>query len=490
MARKNTLFFLLGLILLAMAVWQIYSAGQGLKITSLSSTNPPVTVISSANYASATRPTVLIAHGFAGSSVLMRGFALTLAHAGYTTVSWDFQGHARNPNPLELSSGSTQLLQDAERALAEAEAAGLVVSTHVAILGHSMGSGVALSYGLSYSQTSATITISPTGQNVTPTLPRNLLLMAGSLEPQFSHNAENLFLQAGGPNDDFTAGTARQLVIIPNVEHISILFSPTAQKDARSWLDQVFGAQLGATEYTDRRILWFALGIIGSVLIAQALMGVIPSPTQIEGDQRPLWMRLVALLAGGVTATLILWLISLLGVDLSRLLGILVGGYLLIWFGIAGVVSLFILRPRLSRLDKWQLFKSGLAFAALWLGVGFIGNYVWLPWLLIPQRLWLWIPGSLLVIPWFISVGELTRHARVPAQLGWWAFQSVVIILSLFLATILNPALGFIFIILPLVPVMIGLHMLVITARHGTWSYAIPGALFISWLLLAVFPLQ
>jgi len=490
MNKKAILYFTLGLICILLTIWQIIVAQLGLKVIDLHSTDPPVTIITPADARPTSRPTILIAHGFAGSSVLMRGFALTLAHAGYTTVSWDFQGHARNPNPLGLSSETNQLLQDAERALSAAELTGMIDTQHVAILGHSMGSGVALSYGIKYPNTSATIAISPTGQPVTPALPHNLLLVAGSLEPQFVSNAEQLFTMAGGGNDDFASGSARQLVVVPNVEHISILFSPTAHTATRTWLDETFGEQPGATNYTDRRFLWFCLGIVGFLFLTNAGLRVISGSSQSALTDKPLWLRLIALLAGGIAATLLLWLLGLLGINLTQILGLLVGGYLLIWFGIAGMVSLMILRPHISRPTVNQLVKTLLALAGLWLGVGFLGNFVWLPWLLIPSRLLLWIPGSVIILSWFFVVGEVTKGSTLSRQIGWWIFQSATIILSLVVAIMLTPGLGFIMIILPVVPVMIGIHMLVISSRHGSWAYALSGAMFIAWLLLAVFPLQ
>ncbi len=102
---------------MGLSVWQIYNASHGLDIINLHSTNPPVTIITPSDVPPGSRPTVLIAHGFAGSSMLMRGFALTLAHAGYTTVSWDFEGHGTNPNPFALSSESSDLIKNAESAL-------------------------------------------------------------------------------------------------------------------------------------------------------------------------------------------------------------------------------------------------------------------------------------------------------------------------------------------------------------------------------------
>jgi pimeloyl-ACP methyl ester carboxylesterase len=490
MNRKQVIFFIIGALFVGLSVWQIYNAEHGLDIINLHTTNPPVTIITPADAPPASRPTILIAHGFAGSSVLMRGFALTLAYAGYTTVSWDFEGHGTNPKPFALSSDSSDLIINAESALAEAVTTGLIDPQRVAILGHSMGSGVALSYGSLHPDTNATIAISPVSQSVTHTLPHNLMLMAGSLEPQFASNAEQLFSMAGGPNADYASGAARNLVIVPNVEHISILFSPVAQSNARAWLDATYGLQPGATKYSDRRILWFGLGILGFICLSNVMVNWLPTTSSVKGTLSPRWVRVIALTIGSLGATSILYFVSLSGVKLSQLLGVLVGGYLLIWFALAGLTSLLILRPRIYFPKITQIGKGLLAFAALWLGVGLLGNLVWLPWLLIPHRLWLWVPGSILLVPWFFAVGEATKQASKVGQIGWWLFQVIIVMAGFFLAIRLNPELGFLFIILPLVPVMLALHMLAISSRHGSWAFALPGAMFTAWLLLAVFPLQ
>lgn len=489
MKPKNALLLALGMILILLSAWKIYTAQAGLQVIDLHGSSPPVTIIAPSNLETASRPTILIAHGFAGSSVLMRGFALTFAHAGYTTVSWDFDGHGSNPNPFILTSGSSDLLKDAESALSEAQVTGLIDIQHVAILGHSMGSGVALAYGTSHPHTQATIAISPVPQPVSPALPQNLLLMSGSLEPQFASNARSLLAQAGGQNNDFAAGIARRLEVIPNVEHISILFSPAAQAAARAWLDEVFGSQPGAQDYTDRRILWFGLGIVGFIILSKAILASLPATDAKEVNRSPRWLRLLALLLGSLLATALLWLLNLTGVQISQLLGLVVGGYIIIWFGLAGLIGLLILRPRFARPKALDFIRGEAAFVALWLGIGLLGNYVWLPWLLIPGRLWLWIPAFIIVLPFFYAVGEVAKKADPLGQIGWWAFQVIVVIAGFYLALTINPELGFIFIILPLVPIMLGLQMLVISPRQSTWAFALSGAGFTSWLLLAVFPI-
>ena len=481
---------IVGLSLALLSVWQILSAAQGLEITALRSTVPPLTIVAPEGAADASRPLVLVGHGFAGSSVVMRGFALSLAHAGYTVVLWDFDGHGANPRPLSSGAQRGVLMTNAEAALAKAEARGLVMPGRIAVLGHSMGSGVALAFGQEHPETAATIAVSPVGQSVTPALPHNLLLMAGGLEAPFVRNAEQRLVEAGGPGGDPAAGTARKLLIVPGVEHVSILFSPTAHTAARDWLDATFGPQPGATAYTDRRVLWHGLAILGALLAATALPPSVDPSSPAKTPARSLLWRLAALIGGALGATLALWLASQTGLALQDLFGLLVGGYLMIWFGLAGLLSLLLLWVRPSLPSRRAVLEGLLAFAALWLGVGWLGQLVWLPWLLIPRRLLLWPLGGLLLLPWFLAIGEAAQGTRIPRRVGWWLAHSAALAGGLLLALRLNPELGFLILILPLLPIVLGLHALAAAPHRGSWPFALSGALFTSWLFLAVFPLQ
>ena len=165
-----------GIVLLVVSIIQIQNAAQGLEIIKIQNSSPPTTIISPTNMDQVTRPVVMIGHGFAGSGLLMRGFSLSLAHGGYTAISWDFNGHGANPSPFPDLISSDVLLENAEDALDAAVALGLDTSEGIAILGHSMGSGVALDYGVKHPITSATTAVSPVPRTVTPELPRNLLL--------------------------------------------------------------------------------------------------------------------------------------------------------------------------------------------------------------------------------------------------------------------------------------------------------------------------
>jgi len=480
----------LGVGLLVWAVWQIRGATRGLEVSRLPASSPPLTFVAPRGIQVSSRPLVLIGHGFAGSQVIMRGFAYTLARAGYAVLLWDFRGHGGNPQPMSEESGQDTLLTDAEAALAEATLRGWGDPGRVAILGHSMGSGVALSFGQKHPETAATIAVSPVGQSVTPLLPRNLLLMAGSREVRFVENAEQRLAEAGGAGGEPATGTGRRLVVVPGVEHLSILFSPVAHSAARDWLDAVFGRQPGAVAYTDRRVLWYGLGVLGGSLVAVAAAGALARKLPVAGARRSLRRRLAALAGGALMSTLVFWLIGQAGVQLSSLLGLLVGGYLLLWFGLAGLVSLALLWVRPTRPPARAWWGALLALAALWLGVGLLGQQVWLPWWLVARRLVLWPLGSVLLLPWFLAVTEAMRGSGKGGVLGWWLATAVLVVGSMMLAMRLSPELGFLILILPLFPISLGLQALVAYPYRGGWAFALSGALFTSWLVLAVFPLQ
>ena len=287
MKRRNWILAGVGLVLVVLAVWQLGAATRGLEVTTVRDAEPRLVVMAPEGVTPGSRPLVLIAHGFSGSTAIMRGFALTLAHAGYTAVLWDFQGHGTNPEPMSSSSGGGSLAATAEAALAEALDRGYGDAERVAILGHSMGSGVALAFGIDHPGTAATIAVSPTGQEVSPELPHNLLLMAGTLEGRFVQNAEQRLEEAGGTGGDHAAGTARKLIVVPGVEHISILFSPTAHAAARDWLDAAFGAQQAAQDQVEGlgHILGkrHAQGVRGVEQLAYRLAGAIDDAARFNG---------------------------------------------------------------------------------------------------------------------------------------------------------------------------------------------------------------
>ncbi|WP_233787897.1 alpha/beta hydrolase, partial [Dulcicalothrix desertica] len=218
MNRKRILTLTIALVLIAASWWNVMAAQTSLTIRHFQRAGVPLLYMAPQLQNSQKVPGVLIAHGYAGSKQLMLGYAYTFAHAGYAVMLWDFDSHAANTQPLQQDSLSSNL-NVAYTALIEQPE---VDKLRLATLGHSMGSGAVMSAAIeNVNKFAATIAVSPTGARPTTNAPRNLQLQAGSWEGRFIANAQRLLQTAGGENRNFADGKARNLIIIPNAEHIT-----------------------------------------------------------------------------------------------------------------------------------------------------------------------------------------------------------------------------------------------------------------------------
>jgi dienelactone hydrolase len=501
----------LGVIGLAwLMVWR---AGDGLVVRPLTQDGIPMRLIAPEGASPA--PGVIIAHGFSGSQQLMLGFAYTLAHAGYATLLVDFDGHAANPAPLggDLARGAAALQANMDAAYAALIAQPEVDGRRLALLGHSMGSGAVMTAGITDPERyQATVAVSPTDAAVTATEPRNLLLQAGQLEPQFAANAEDLLVRAGGANTDFADGRARSFQLIPSVEHITILFSPTAHQTAVSWLGQTFGRPT-TVAYTDVRMVWYLVQLAAWLVLVMAATPAIRQPRITADNRRSPW-HVLGLLVAPLMATAVLWLANQI-TAVGQLGGILIAGAQALWFLVFGLVWLALgwrwrrggetrrLRasegaqssispsPHLSisHLSISNLLRALAIFAFLWLAFGLMAQVVWLPWFLIPARLLRWPLLALAFLPWLLAAGWAQQGASTGKRIGWWLGQSVVLMVGLGTAVLLVPSLFFLVLVLPVLPLVLGIMALVGGAVDDPWAYGLGNALFFAWLLLALFPL-
>ena len=474
----------LALLLIALSWWGVLGATRGLVMRELTGANgEPLRFVAAEGAAGV--PGVVVAHGFSGSSQLMLTYAYVLARAGFGVMLLDFDGHGSAAGKLDRDGGSLQRNLDAAYAALVAQPE--VDPTRVALLGHSMGSGAVMSAAVADpDRYRATVAVSPTGAAVTPDTPPNLLLMAGSLEPNFVANGEDLLARAGGASDDLANGRGRDMLIIPNVEHITILFSSGSHQAALDWLNRAFDRP-AATATADRRILWYAAHVGGWLLLLTAVTPLFPAAAPLpDGARRRPW-HWVALITGALAANGLLFLLGRLG-DLSTLGGMLVGGVLALWFAAFGLVWLFsgFRAPRPSGRDAlWGL----VLFALLTLAFGVMAELVWIPWWLIPERLARWPFLAAAALPWLLAAGLAQHRGSFLQRAGWWLLQTVVIVAGLGLAVVANPGLFFIVLLMPVIPLISAIMAVAGAAVDRPWSYAIGNALFFGWLLVAVFPL-
>jgi pimeloyl-ACP methyl ester carboxylesterase len=337
-----------GLAAIAVALLQLLAATSGLIITKTMDGATPVTVF--APKSGVRGPVVVIAHGFAGSQQLMQPFAVSLARNGYVAVTFDFLGHGRNPRPL---TGSLTEAEGATKALVGemAEVAAFARRLpqgdgRLAVLGHSMASDIVVRYAQGDPEVAATIAVSMFSPVVTAVSPRNLLVIAGALEPAALKNeALRVIATAAGPEPpreqvtygSFFAGTARRAAISPGVEHISVLYSRASLTEALDWLDAVFGwrrAASGDGVFLDARGPWLGLLFLGLTVLARPLCELLPRvASRPLGASLP-WRTLLPLaVAPAMLTPLILWRMP------TDFLPILIGDYLALHFALYGLLT-------------------------------------------------------------------------------------------------------------------------------------------------------
>ncbi|MCC6000201.1 MAG: alpha/beta hydrolase [Pararhodobacter sp.] len=328
----------------AVALWQLHGARAGLTIVQADVGGTPVTFHH--RHDAAPGPTVIIAHGFAGSRQLMQPFALTLAQAGYLAVSFDFEGHGRNPTPMSGDvtqiDGTTRLLMAETGRVADAALAHPLSDGRLALLGHSMASDIVVRQGIEDARTGAVIAVSMFSQAVTAEAPPNLLVIVGDWEARLKAEALrvlHLTDPAAGPGrtlGDPAQGTGRRAAFAPSVEHVGVLYSPTSLREARDWLDAAFdrkshGAPLAATGG------WVALLLIGVAALGWPLAGMLPRGRAAGATSLPARRFLMAIALPAVAVPLLLWPIE------TRVLPVLVADYLALHFALQGAMMLALL---------------------------------------------------------------------------------------------------------------------------------------------------
>lgn len=431
-------------------------------------------------------PAVLVGHGFAGSKQLMLGYGYTLAQAGYAVLLWDFASHGANALPISAHP----VQSDVDAVYAALIARPDVDPTRVAIMGHSRGSGAAMLAAIRDPERyAAVVAISPTGANVTPTLPRNILFQAGTWEPGFLANAERLLAAAGGPNPDLSAGLGRANYAIPNAEHISILFRPLSHHLTVAWFDSTFD-HVSRVLITDRRIVWYGVHLLAwmGMLAALSPLWRERTPSITVGNRWRPWLGIVLAPVVALGALMLLNRVVAVG----SLGGLLVGSAVAVWFLVAGWVWLSVIggfgRLRGDGIGRDLLVGVGL-FVLLSLAFGVMAQTVWVHWWPNGVRLTRWPPLVLGVFPWFLAVA-LTQYAlNAWMRPIWWLVKSVIVLVGLMVLQRMVPGLTILGLMAPIIPILFLILDFANVHVRRPWAYALGSSLFLGWVLATVFPL-
>ena len=489
MSWPRRIIGLVAVLFIALAVWRLEQSRAGLEIAKDWIGETPVSLYRAPDAAG---PVVVIAHGFAGSRQMMEAYSLTLAHAGYLVLAFDFAGHGQNRLPMMGDVGSvdgvTRQLVSQTRAVIDVGLAQPGADGRVALLGHSMASDVIVRTALADPRVGPVVGVSMYSEAVTATHPRNMLMIAGEWEPGLraaALDALHLVDPAAGEGDTASNSeteVSRRAVVAPKVEHVAVLYSTTALSEARAWLDQAFGRSSQGEPAETGPWLLLLLGSI--VALAWPLAGLFPqrafAPTQMSPRR---FFILIGLPM--VAAPLLASLVE------GPLLPVLVADYLALHLLLYGGLQLLLLWRFGAKTGPIALFA---AFMLALYGIGLFGgaldryaaNFT-------PHdgRYAVLLAIAVGAVPFMLADSLVTQGGRAPI----WRRLSArfAILLSFVIALLLDfEGLFFLIIVLPVIVlffIIFGLMGRWLARRSGPVAAGLGLGLILAWSLAVTFPL-
>lgn len=429
-------------------------------------------------------PPVVVAHGFAGSSQMMQGYALPLARAGYRVFAFDFLGHGRDPVPMsgDVSSvdGTTRLLVEQTGAVIDAVAR---PGETVALLGHSMATDVLVRVARARDDIGPLVLLSAFSREIDASEPKTLLLVTGAWEPGlkgFALEAVRMVDPEAYAGETVTAGeVTRRAAVAPWTEHVSILQSRVARAEAVAWMDRAFGRSSNVTILPTGHAI---IGLIaGLVLLFTALARRLPRrnvPTLALSRGR---LALVLLLPSLVTPTLAIALNP-------GLMPVLVADYLALHLAIYGALQLALLavwRVPFGRFSGQGVLFLLIASAVVGLALDRYAANFWPT----ADRAWIIAAITLGAVPYFVADARLAHEATIRRRL----MLRGVFLGSLVLA-VAQDFEGLFFLLL-IAPVIVLFYAVFGTLGHAVGARAGPLAagaglgLVLAWALGVSFPL-
>jgi pimeloyl-ACP methyl ester carboxylesterase len=489
----------------------------------------------------------IIAHGYAASKEIMSAFAVDLAQQGITTYTFDFPGHGASPADYG-GPGHDHVVQQLNSALGEVVdyASGHAApGTKIVLLGYSLGTIPVAAYALQHphmSSLQATVLVAGILQDKpTLTTPRNLLVLSGQFDlPGINDIARGAIASACGKTTSSIRGATyqcqtsatdqRKRVILPGLDHISIVTAASTHNVVIKWLGTTVDARIGQTPVNaDVRLHWMLLGFLAALLAVGPLIkllalafGVQPPHDTATHDIAPSAERQTnsaprllgfAALAGTLTAALLALRMALPSSFWAQdprpftFLRQQVSADVAIYFLFAGILITGVIwgiqRFRTTiTLPAWrealpQALIALLVTVFLTLTLGSLSTYAWESLALEPQRLWRGAIYVFMLWPFFFGFRSLllamAPRFKRPALADLSA--SLLIILALVGSIAMNfGRLSYLGILLPI----FGIVLLLIvgaaswvrrTVAHPVVLVSALEAMLLAWALAATLPL-
>ncbi len=472
---------LFALVLIVASVWVLESARSQVTVSSFKIGETPVTAFTGPD---AEGPPIIVAHGFAGSSQMMQGYALPLAQAGYRVYVFDFLGHGRHSVPMSgdvtAVDGTTRLLVEQTEAVIDAVAAN---GDTFALLGHSMATDVLIRVSKRREAVTPMVLLSAFSEEIDGESPENLLLIVGALEAGLRDFALDVvrMVDADATEGETVSrgGVLRRAIAAPAIEHVSILHSRVGTSEALDWLDQTFQRTSDfALLPTGPAIVGLLAGI---VILFTGFARMLPEqPVQNADLTRRQLLFVVALPALATPPLAVTFQ--------SGLMPVLVADYLALHLGIYGALQLALIVAWRVPLGPFSPSAFGLLLAGSVL-FGFALNRYAANFLPTDDRFWIIAVIAFGSVLFFLADARLSHRASLLRRLGLHA----AFLLSLLGAV----ALDFegLFFLLMIAPVILLFYVAFGTMGHAASTRSGPLApglalgLILAWSLGVSFPL-
>jgi hypothetical protein len=356
--------------------------------------------------------------------------------------------------------------------------------------------------------------------DVTPNAPKNMLLLVGEYEFANIKQAQATALKnAGGKTNPEVRDTTRHADIVPQVEHLTILFSQHTFRDILSWLATKYGMAYDDALEQPEWVMWLRLwtGWVGPLMplvvlfsIASAILFfplasfVVP---RVGGRREtapitaiPTWQ---VLLISGVPAfivPIVLGVAQLLPLDVTQVLPIQIVNYLAMHFLLTGLLmgaGVWLLHRRdfMPWRDVRRASSAGAALFVAWMVAtnGLVAHLTWLNFIPTTGTRIVLLPiVFVLIAPYFVASEYLTKTEWLRRSALNELLAKGLLLVSLLWALLLVPGLGFLLLVIALFAVFFvvygayALHLHALT--RDPLIAALGYAAMTSAVLVAVFP--
>jgi len=452
-------------------------------------------------------PAVVLVHGFAADRVLMSSLARRLAESGYAVLAIDVRGHGGNHNPVPDGRARPDWLsEDLSAAVGYLRSSPYVDGSRLALVGHSMGAAGVLDFATRDSGIDGVVAISGAQTLLGPYRPPNVLLLFASGDPAGLQGREAaLAAQLAGVDSaadretygDLAHGEAVRLEEVPGVNHLSIVFSPSAGSRIVQWLDGVFRLDRPSappSDLADPRLAPFAVAMSGALVLLAGVgfaCGRL-APGLAARPARGAGLGFVSLGAGLLVAMAVLSV----GVP-ARFLSLEVGDVVVSLFAIAGGLLLCASALRGSPIPvrelRLALVPGAVGFAGIYLllaPVGVVGHRTTPS----AERLCVAVVAALLLLPFFLAFEAALRRGGLLRATLLGVGGRVLVIAAIMLGIALGVVPPVVRLMVPLLVILSALFEVFasgVYAASGNWLViVVTESAWLAWLVAIVFPLR